>query len=114
MKKQAVRYLSAFVLICLALAATVGLNRSLRANMHRQLQYRIAYARTLTAAVRYLLAPELPDFQSNPADGEASATKLAKTAARPESRVAPSAPQLPSLTTSNGVAAAQTDTPVPG
>ena len=114
MKKQAVRYLSAFALMVLALAATVGFNRSLRTSAHRQLQDRMADARTLTAAVRYLMEPELPDLQPNPANRVSAATNLAKTAAQAGSRVVPNAPHLPSLTSSNGVAAAQTEPSVSG
>jgi hypothetical protein len=114
MKKTALRYLTAFALIGLAMAAAICLNHNLRAQAHRELQHCMADARTLAAAVRYLVQTDLPDSRPNPTDLEFVATNLAKIAVRPTVRVTPGVTNLPSVTVSNGVATTQAEMTVPG
>lgn len=114
MKKLALRYLTVFALICLAMAAAFCLNHNLRVQAHRELQHRMADARTLAAVVRYLVQPDLPEPRPDPADLASVATDLAKIAVRPAIRTTPNATNLPSVTVSNGVATTQADMAVPG
>ncbi len=115
MKKLAIRCLSALAGLCLAAAAVFGLNGGLRATAHRELAHRMADARTMIAAVRYLLEPEWPDTRPNPTEWQLTMTNAAKTAWRPPLNRSWSQPtNLPNLTISNGVVATQTDVTTPG
>ena len=112
MKNKAIRCLFGGGVICVAAVLTI--NSGAPATFHRQLSHRMADARTLIAAVRYLAEWEGPDFQPRPAAWEFAETNLTKTPARFANRVLPNATNLPSLTISNGVATTQTNETVPG
>ena len=112
MKNHTIRYLLAAVVI--GLAAASGLKSGVRASLHRQLQHRLADARTVVAAVRYLTDFEPPDLHPHPAAWEFAATNLPKTPARLASRVVPNDTNLPSVIISNRVATTQTGVTAPG
>jgi len=114
MKKLAIRYLSAFALVCLAATIVVCLNHGLRTTFHRELEHRLADARTVMAAARYLATPEV-DSPAPAAPREFTTTNFPKmkTAARSANQAWPAATNLPDLTVSNRVVTTQTDLTTP-
>jgi hypothetical protein len=92
------------LLLCLApVLCVAGLNHFAPAQIHREWQIIVADARTATAAIRYLLQPELPDFHRHEMEW-AAATNLPQTVTKPAGQTLATMTNMTSVKISNGVA----------